>query len=436
MSAGDTLPAPAPDRLQASDVVAFGQEVGRVLSDGRIVGRAEPYAKVFPSSRAVKRAVGLMAWAVLEDIALDARVDERGRLVADTTVRRIAANLGLNKDTVTKYLGRLREHGFVFQEEAREVTSGRWEPCRYVLDPAACIGRFTQTPPAAHAETPRSQPCPNPSDTVPAPVSETTGHGDTGQGGVGRNVRDVDVVKEQQHVGAGTRTTAAIGAGELRGRLVGLGVTERVADDLVSRYPLDRVRDAVDAAELRPPRRTAGWIVTALRDGWDLSGMLVERRRAAEARCERKAEEAGNRAAAAGAERQRPDRAVGWSAAISAALSDEQLAAAIGRVSTPVPGLGRHSVPVARAQLITWAVGVQSRAPGLPLPDALEASPRNGAAPSPVCDDRDLPEPPATGHPPDLSARIATHLQRGGEWESAGRTPARTPPDPDDGGEL
>jgi hypothetical protein len=66
MSAADTVPAaPAPDRLQASDVVAVRQEVGRVLSDGRIVGRAEPYAKVFPSSRAVKRAVGLMAWAVL-----------------------------------------------------------------------------------------------------------------------------------------------------------------------------------------------------------------------------------------------------------------------------------------------------------------------------------------------------------------------------------
>jgi predicted AAA+ superfamily ATPase len=42
---------------QARDVMAFGQEAGRVLSDGRIVGRAEPFAKVFPSSRAVKRAV-------------------------------------------------------------------------------------------------------------------------------------------------------------------------------------------------------------------------------------------------------------------------------------------------------------------------------------------------------------------------------------------
>ena len=68
----------------ATDVIAFGHVFGRVLSDGQILGRAEPFAKVFPSSRAVKRAVGLIAWAVLEDIALDAHIDERGRLVADS----------------------------------------------------------------------------------------------------------------------------------------------------------------------------------------------------------------------------------------------------------------------------------------------------------------------------------------------------------------
>jgi hypothetical protein len=92
--AAETLGPGRPAPREAGHVIAFGQEAGCVLSDGRIVGRAEPSAKVFPSSRAVKRAVGLMAWAVLEDIALDARIDDRGRLVAETTVRRIAANLG------------------------------------------------------------------------------------------------------------------------------------------------------------------------------------------------------------------------------------------------------------------------------------------------------------------------------------------------------
>ena len=131
---------------QARDVVAFGQEVGRVLSDGRIVGRAEPYAKVFPSSRAVKRVVGVTAWAILEDIALDARLDVEGRLVAVTNVRRIAANLALSKNTVSRHLARLRERGFVLHEEVRDGGSGRYETARYVLDPAACLERFTHTP--------------------------------------------------------------------------------------------------------------------------------------------------------------------------------------------------------------------------------------------------------------------------------------------------
>jgi DNA-binding transcriptional ArsR family regulator len=46
---------------------------------------------------------------VLEDITLDAALDENGRLVAETNTRQVAANLGLHKDTVTRHLRRLRE---------------------------------------------------------------------------------------------------------------------------------------------------------------------------------------------------------------------------------------------------------------------------------------------------------------------------------------
>jgi len=63
-----------PDLLpgQARDVVTFGHETARVMSNGAIVGRSEPFAKVFASWRAVKRKVGVTAWAILEGIALDA----------------------------------------------------------------------------------------------------------------------------------------------------------------------------------------------------------------------------------------------------------------------------------------------------------------------------------------------------------------------------
>lgn len=156
----------------------------------------------------VKRAVGPGAWAVLEDIALDAVLDEDGRLVAETNTRQVATNLGLNKDTVTPHLRRLREYGFVLKEESRTVTSGRYEVYRYVLDPSACIERFTHTPPAqqrsggeasAEAVAPQAPgaqpaappatgqepaaPCPKNSDAVARePVSEKAGHGGTGHG--------------------------------------------------------------------------------------------------------------------------------------------------------------------------------------------------------------------------------------------------------------
>lgn len=91
MSTGPAAPR------QARDVMAFGQETGRVVSDERVIGRSEPFAKVFQSSRLVKQAVGLTAWGILEDIALDATLDAERRLVAETSARRIADNLGINK---------------------------------------------------------------------------------------------------------------------------------------------------------------------------------------------------------------------------------------------------------------------------------------------------------------------------------------------------
>jgi hypothetical protein len=195
-----------------------------------------------------------MAWAVLEDIALDARIDDAGRLVAETNVRRIAENLAANKDTVGRHLARLREHGFVFQEEgSRQDPSGRWEPCRYVLDPSACVERFTTTPsssraaPAAsappcraagapaddaaseapapagkapsdsaepaptrdgehglsggwRAESSRSAPCPKFSDTELHAVSDITGHGE-----LGHPIRHADVKEHAARAATGAR---------------------------------------------------------------------------------------------------------------------------------------------------------------------------------------------------------------------------------------
>ena len=207
---------------QARDVMAFGQETGRVLSDGRIIGRSEPFAKVFQSSRLVKQAVGLTAWGILEDIALDAILDAEGRLVAETSARRIADNLGINKETVTRHLARLRDYGFVLHEEVRHRGSGRYETARYVLDPSACLERFTTTPP--RRQSARSSPCTENPVTV-KPVSGKAGHGRTGHGESVHQEQDVVVPQEQQQQKAPPAD------------LIQLGVDEATASALAAAHP-------------------------------------------------------------------------------------------------------------------------------------------------------------------------------------------------------
>ena len=73
--------------------------------------------------------VGAIASVILENIALDATIDGHGRLIAETSVRQIADNLGLYKTTFACQLARVRDHGFVLHEEARDQTSGRWAKC-------------------------------------------------------------------------------------------------------------------------------------------------------------------------------------------------------------------------------------------------------------------------------------------------------------------
>lgn len=411
---------------EARDVMAFGQEIGRVLSDGRVVGRAEPFAKVFPSSRAVKRAVGLVAWAILEDIALDARLDDLGRLVSETNVRRIAANLGISKNTVTHHLGTLREYGFVLREELRDGASGRYEVSRYVLDPSACIERFTVTPRgpeggpggergpareereasvgvAAHEGSVRP-PCPKNGDA--GSVSQVTGPGELGQ-----LCRDVDVVQEDQQARGDQQARASVGGDGLAGQLAELGVAGHVVADLLDRYPAARVCDAAVVAAGRRLRNPAAWLVAALRDNWDLT------RPAAEIRAGQAQRALAVEQAAVADRRHVGDaaadvRAAGWAAALSGALDDRQLARAIAQVTEPLPGLGRRSLPVVRAQLIGWAVDAAGQRQDLPLPDALAQALSGAARPveQPPLDE--LPDPPEAAAGADLDERIRVSLAR------------------------
>lgn len=77
---------------------------------------------VSADSRALRRTVGTTAWAVLEDVVLDAEANEVGVLVAATNVRRLAMHLGVSKDTAARALTRLLDAGLV-----RRVVCGRGE---------------------------------------------------------------------------------------------------------------------------------------------------------------------------------------------------------------------------------------------------------------------------------------------------------------------
>lgn len=233
-------------RVIASDAMVLGHESGRVLSDGHIVGRGEPYIKVFEGSRLVKRAVGAVAWAVLEDIGLDARLDDRGRLVAETNIRRIAANLNISKNTVVEHLGRLKQFGFVLREERKRQGRGRYSASRYVLDPSACIERFTVTPVSRP-----SQRRPRRKSWDVDDASQSTGTGD-----LGRETRDVVDVQNNNP------------EDDLATRLVGAGVAPAVAKRLTGEFPASTIERQLHALPHRPARNPAGVLVSSIRGDW------------------------------------------------------------------------------------------------------------------------------------------------------------------------
>lgn len=90
---------------------------------------------VLPSSRALCRRVGPLAWVLLEELALRAEAHPGG-LTVETNVRELGATLNFGKDTVAKALGRLTDLGLL-HPQARRI-AGRYAGCAYVVDIEAC----------------------------------------------------------------------------------------------------------------------------------------------------------------------------------------------------------------------------------------------------------------------------------------------------------
>ncbi len=125
---------------------------------------------VAPESRHGR--LGTTAWAVLEDVALDAHLDDHGRLLAVTNVRRISLQLGISKDTAARALLRLADAGLI-QRQSRRNETGEFAGSVYVVHLVESSG-------LARLACYRCPATPSPAltDTVTTSPADPEGHGD------------------------------------------------------------------------------------------------------------------------------------------------------------------------------------------------------------------------------------------------------------------
>jgi len=133
---------------------------------------------VLPSSRALCRRVGPLAWMLLEELALRAEARPDG-LTVETNVRDLGATLNVGKDTVAKALGRLADLGLIHPKTRR--VAGRYAGCAYVVDIDACHRAGIVISQAAVVSSPRPvAPCPVEPDAAEADTVDQTPTGTVG----------------------------------------------------------------------------------------------------------------------------------------------------------------------------------------------------------------------------------------------------------------
>ena len=125
---------------------------------------------VGPAAHELRHYVGATSWMVLEEM-MQAATGPADRLVAEVSIRSLAASLGLAKDTVTRAVRRLRDLG-VIEVEQRRSERGVFQAGVYRLAvPTACLAIGTST-------TPRSRTSPT---KPPRRTPSTTPSSDSGQ---------------------------------------------------------------------------------------------------------------------------------------------------------------------------------------------------------------------------------------------------------------
>jgi DNA-binding transcriptional ArsR family regulator len=84
--------------------------------------------------RALRPAIGIIAWAVLEELLLDADDRDGNELPILASARSLAVAVGIGKDAAARGLRRLTEAGLVRREDHRDPGRGRFARSVYVLE--------------------------------------------------------------------------------------------------------------------------------------------------------------------------------------------------------------------------------------------------------------------------------------------------------------
>ena len=132
---------------------------------------------VSAGARALCRVVGTTTLVVLQDVALDAEVDPDARGFAATNVRRIAAHLGISKDTAARALARLADAGLLARQDDKRSAAGKFVASVYELrlDPDAGISLTTPCPPFPCPLLEDAQPPLPPVTDIAVPDANRTG---------------------------------------------------------------------------------------------------------------------------------------------------------------------------------------------------------------------------------------------------------------------
>jgi hypothetical protein len=85
---------------------------------------------VSPAARTMRRQLGPAAWA-LEDVLCDITMDTSGRATAQTSVRRVAAGVGVSTDTAARALARLIDVGLLCRRDFIRADDGTFTTGSY-----------------------------------------------------------------------------------------------------------------------------------------------------------------------------------------------------------------------------------------------------------------------------------------------------------------